>query len=75
MKLWHLYRIDQTAWQLRHSDETDSLVVRACCEYRARQLAAASGNEKLWLDAGMSQCVTLLEDGDEGVIIRSFNAA
>lgn len=59
-------------------DEFDAHLVRASCEQRARVIAAkaVSQNEDRneWLDAAKSTCVCVTADGEEQVILSSFNA-
>jgi len=59
-------------------DEFDAHLVRASCEQQARVIAAKSvsrhEDRNEWLDATKSTCVCVTADGEEQVILSSFNA-
>lgn len=54
-------------------DCVSNLVVRAKSQKRARELAGVvSGDEgaEFWLDKKKSSCISVTQEGDEGVIIE-----
>lgn len=59
-------------------DEFDAHLVRASCEQRARVIAAEAvsrhEDRNEWLDAAKSTCECVTADGEEQVILSSFNA-
>ena len=71
MKLWKLSRIDHVG-----SDELGSVVIRAGYESDAREIANRyAGDEgRIWEDNDLVECERITEEGEEGVIIRDFNA-
>lgn len=59
-------------------DEYDAHLIRASCEQQARLIAAGTitrhEDPNEWLDADKSTCELVTADGEEQVILSSFNA-
>ena len=59
-------------------DEYNAHLVRASCEHDARVIASlvrpSDEDTSEWLDAAKSTCVCVTADGEEQVILSSFNA-
>lgn len=57
-------------------DMYDAKVVRAKCEYRARELANMHvGDEgKIWQNKHLVRCRAMSSSGEECIILESFNA-
>jgi len=73
MKLYVLKRPENVGFY----DEVFGFVIRAQNETRARELAAgecADEGSGTWENSENSSCVELYPDGEEGIIIRDFNA-
>lgn len=65
-------------------DKSFGFVVRAETEQQAREYADTdagdengiyAGNRHPWLDASLSTCKELLQDGEPGVVLRDFASA
>ncbi len=72
MKLFYLELIDEDVmW-----DYTDSFVIRAPDEKRAREIAnrASADEGDVWENSSKATCNVLKQDGVETIIINSFNA-
>lgn len=79
MRLWELRPIDKDSgpWEPWY-DKAFGFVVRADTEAQARLLASAqAGDEKAaaWLDASLSRCEELTDDGEASVVMQDFASA
>ena len=55
-------------------DTYDSFVVRAETEERARELAYEESSMEEWKDPAITVCTPLKNEGEEEIILGSFNA-
>lgn len=72
MRLWILSVRDVVGY-----DSYDAFVIRAETEDNARRMAAsraADEGEYTWLESDNSKCVSLSAEGEERIILGSFNA-
>lgn len=70
MKLWLIERHGRCDY-----DEHDAAVIRADSEEEARRIAAKDMIPKnIWLSATESSCVPLAFEGEDKIIVSSFNA-
>lgn len=71
MNIFKLHRISDVGW-----DEYKGFVIRSHDEYTARLVASEKDREfkEKWLDEEWATCELISKEGEEGIILDSFNA-
>lgn len=71
MNIFKLHRTGEIDW-----DEYIGFVVRAHDEYTARLIACENDRhlKEKWLDEDFATCELIPEEGEEGIILDSYNA-